>query len=260
MPKDPHVLRGPMARCDADSAMRTKRMNPPDFIEVYEDALDAALCAALIARFEAGGQASRGATGGGVDTQLKDSWDIRINGRPEWADAERALNGAALEGVKAYVRKYPYAALAPLSLRMPDAKTGENVLLDAGRVAALEAGLLQKLITKVFRPGAINLQKYIADVGGYPYWHSELYPRADGGETLHRVLLWTIYLNDGFAGGETEFFHQRRRITPRTGSLLIAPAGFTHTHRGNRPQGANKYIATSWILFQRADALYGPAG
>jgi hypothetical protein len=44
---------------------------------------------------------------------------------------------------------------------------------------------------------------------------------------------------------------------PRTGSLLIAPTAFTHTHRGNRPQRGDKFIATSWILFQRAQALFG---
>ena len=64
-------------------------------------------------------------------------------------------------------------------------------------------------------------------------------------------------VNDAFEDGETEFHYQRRRIEPRTGSLLIAPAGFTHTHRGNRPKGGNKYIATSWVLFERAEKLYG---
>ena len=37
---------------------------------------------------------------------------------------------------------------------------------------------------------------------------------------------------------------------------LIAPTAFTHTHRGNRPLHGDKFIATSWILFQRADALF----
>lgn len=37
--------------------------------------------------------------------------------------------------------------------------------------------------------------------------------------------------------------------------LLIAPAAFAHTHRVNVPRGGNKYIATSWVLFQRADAM-----
>ena len=84
--------------------------------------------------------------------------------------------------------------------------------------------------------------------------------RAPGdGETLHRHLLWTLYLNDGFAGGETEFLFQQRKVAPRKGDLLIAPTAFTHTHRGNRPEGQDKFIATSWILFQRAEALYGAA-
>ena len=42
------------------------------------------------------------------------------------------------------------------------------------------------------------------------------------------------------------------------GDLLIAPTAFTHTHRGNRPGGGDKFIATSWILFQRAEQLFAP--
>ena len=57
--------------------------------------------------------------------------------------------------------------------------------------------------------------------------------------------------------GAEDHVYQQRRIAPRTGSLLIAPAAFTHTHRGNRPLGGDKFIATSWILFQRAEALFG---
>ena len=33
----------------------------------------------------------------------------------------------------------------------------------------------------------------------------------------------------------------------------------THTHRGNISPAADKYIATSWILFQRAETLFGAA-
>jgi hypothetical protein len=42
--------------------------------------------------------------------------------------------------------------------------------------------------------------------------------------------------------------------------VLIAPTAVTHTHRGNRPVGGDKYIATSWILFNRAEAIFGRAG
>jgi hypothetical protein len=228
----------------------------PDFIEVYDGALDADTCAKIRQRFEASGQAQRGETGGGVNVKLKDSWDVRITGRPEWADVEQALNIAVLGGFKQYLRKYAHAALAPLQLQMPDPATGELVALDAARIATIDDSVLNQLVFRIFRPGNINLQKYIADQGGYPYWHCELYPKADNGETLHRVVLWTIYLNDGFGEGETEFLYQSRRIAPKTGSLLIAPTAFTHTHRGNMPKGGDKYIATSWILFNRAEQLY----
>jgi hypothetical protein len=232
-----------------------------DFIEVYEQALDGATCAALIRQFDASGKAVRGRTGGGVNTAVKDSWDITISGQPQWTDAERALNGAMLEGLKRYLRKYPYTVLGPLWLKMKDAATGAMTLLTPEALAALPDERIGALAMHAFRPGSINIQKYIADQGGYPRWHCELHPQANDPacEKLHRTLLWTIYLNDGFAEGETEFLHQRRRIAPRTGTLLIAPAAFTHTHRGNMPKGADKYIATSWILFQRGDVLYRAA-
>lgn len=232
-----------------------------DFIEVYDEAIDPRTCRALIQNFEASGQAVRGKTGGGVDTRLKDSWDICISDFHQWQDAANMLNSAMMNALMKYVRKYPHTAIAPLSLRMPDPKTGELIALDAQGIANLADPMLQQLLVKVFRPGTINLQKYISNQGGYPYWHCELYPKIGDtqGETLHRVLLWSAYLNDEFAEGETEFLYQNRKVVPQTGSLLIAPAGFTHTHRGNMPKGGNKYIATSWILFQRPEVLFGVA-
>ena len=227
-----------------------------DFIEVYDDALDPRACAELVAAYSASSKVVRGATGGGVNTTLKDSWDICISRQPEWKPAENALNTAVMRGMLAYVRKYAYLALAPLMLQKIDAQTGTSSMLDADSIRAMDDAQLQALIVQLFRPGDINIQRYLADVGGYPYWHSEISPRVGDTERLHRVLLWTIYLNDGFGDGETDFPFQNRRITPKTGSLLLAPAGFTHTHRGNRPTGGDKYIATSWILFQQAEKLY----
>ena len=231
-------------------------MENPDFIEVYDGAVDASACADLIARFEASGKLSRGATGSGVNTALKDSWDLCISQHADWRDAEGVLNRAMLRGLMTYVRKHAFLAIAPMQLSRQDPATGKLVPLDAEVVTTMPDAELQALVMKVFRPGKINIQRYFADQGGYPYWHSEIFPKHDD-DCLHRVLLWTIYLNDAFTEGETEFLYQQRRIVPRTGSLLLAPAGFTHTHRGNRPKGGNKYIATSWVLFERADKLYG---
>jgi hypothetical protein len=231
-----------------------------DFIEVYANALPAEVCAGLIAQFEASGQAQPGRVGGGVYTELKDSGDIQISGRPEWREAENALNGAVFAGLLRYLRKYCYALIAPLMLQLKDPKTGRLRRIEAADFEGMDDGELAQLAMAVLRPGAINLQRYRAGQGGYPYWHCELYPKDAQAETLHRHVLWTIYLNDGFDEGETEFFYQRRKIVPKTGSLLIAPAAFTHTHRGNRPQRGDKYIATSWSLFQRAERLYAGQG
>ena len=188
--------------------------------------------------------------------ELKDSRDIQITGKPEWQEVEAALNNAVFAGLLAYLRKYSHALIAPLMLQVQGAD-GQPRRIAAEDFDAMDDGALANLVRSVLRPGAINLQRYTAGQGGYPYWHCELYPRDASCETLHRHVLWTIYLNDGFGAGETEFVYQGRKIAPKAGSLLIAPAAFTHTHRGNRPEGGDKYIATSWILFQRAEQIFG---
>jgi|SRR5690606_22573641 len=235
---------------------------PDDFIHVTEGALDPSSCRLLLERFEASEAVARGRVGGGVHVELKDSHDLTISGRPEWLECEGMLNAAMLRSLAAYVRRWPHVLIAPLMLQVPG-PGARPTRLDADRVRGMGEAELAALLRLVFRPGAINLQRYRAGQGGYPYWHCELYPRDAQAETLHRHLLWTVYLNDGFQAGETEFLYQQRKVAPRTGSLLIAPAAFTHTHRGNRPEGGDKYIATSWVLFQRAERLYaggtGPA-
>jgi hypothetical protein len=228
----------------------------PDFIEVYPDALDRQTCIALVQRFMTSGEGEAGRVGGGVMPDLKDSRDLTITGRPDWLDAETALNAAVQKGLAAYLRRYPHMLIAPLMLEIPGSD-GEPHRLTTEGIATMDDVQLASVIQYALRPGAINLQHYATGSGGYPYWHCELFPRDPSGETLHRHLLWTIYLNDGFERGETEFLYQQRRISPRTGSLLIAPAAFTHTHRGNRPEGGDKFIATSWVLFQRAERLFG---
>lgn len=228
-----------------------------DFIEVYHDAVDPALCRQLLERFEASGEGVPGKVGGGLYTELKDSLDLTISGRPEWADLEAALNQAVFAALLRYLRRYHYGLIAPIMLEIRDPADGARRRLDADLLQRLDDQALGPIVQYVFRPGAINLQRYSAGRGGYPYWHCELYPRGADAEPLHRHLLWTLYLNDGFGAGETEFLYQRRRIEPRTGSLLLAPAAFTHTHRGNTPAQGDKYIATSWILFRRAEHIFG---
>jgi hypothetical protein len=226
-----------------------------DFIEVIDDALDRATCEAIVARMRGSDRLQPGRVGGGVYPELKHSRDLRISGNADWANVDARLQQAVFAGLLGYLRKYPQVLISPLMLQQPDANGGSR-RLQAEDFSAMDDKAVAELARTCLRPGAINLQWYSAGEGGYPYWHCELYPRDASAETLHRHLLWTLYLNDGFDEGETEFLFQQRKVEPRTGSLLIAPTAFTHTHRGNRPQNGDKFIATSWILFQPAEKLY----
>ena len=78
--------------------------------------------------------------------------------------------------------------------------------------------------------------------GGYHRWHQEQSTE----ETAHRILAWTVYLNNVEEGGETEFLYQSKRIKAKKGKILIFPAAFTHLHRGNPPLSGDKYILTGW--------------
>jgi hypothetical protein len=79
--------------------------------------------------------------------------------------------------------------------------------------------------------------------GGYHVWHSEK------SREENRVLAYLLYLNDVEEGGETEFLYQHKRIKPKQGTLVLWPAGFTHTHRGNPPLSNTKYIMTGWVEY-----------
>lgn len=78
---------------------------------------------------------------------------------------------------------------------------------------------------------------------GYHIWHAENEVQS----VSHRLLAYTVYLNDVEEGGETEFLYYPMRIKAKTGRVSIFPANFTHAHRGNPPISNRKYIITGWI-------------
>ena len=79
----------------------------------------------------------------------------------------------------------------------------------------------------------------------YSSWHCE----SGSHNFSDRALVYTLYLNDDFEGGETEFKYQKYKEVPEAGNLVIFPAGFTHTHRGAMLITGTKYIVTGWMFF-----------
>lgn len=79
--------------------------------------------------------------------------------------------------------------------------------------------------------------------GGYHIWHCE-----DGAINFsRRIGTYILYLNDVEEGGETEFLYYSKRIKPKKGTLVVFPANFPWTHRGNPPLSGVKYILTGWL-------------
>lgn len=83
---------------------------------------------------------------------------------------------------------------------------------------------------------------------GYHIWHSE----QNKGDLAHRVLAYMLYLNTlaPEQAGETEFLYQQERYRPVENTMIIWPAAYTHTHRGNTVFGNDsKYIVTGWFYY-----------
>jgi len=84
--------------------------------------------------------------------------------------------------------------------------------------------------------------------GGYHVWHGE----QGNGEHANRVLVYMLYLNSlaPEEAGETEFLYQQQRFRPTENQMILWPASYTHTHRGNTVFGErSKYIVTGWFYY-----------
>jgi len=104
-------------------------------------------------------------------------------------------------------------------------------------------------LEKIFPDGLyykdMLVQRSRADMcESYSTWHCETSAKMQ----LDRALVYILYLNDDYEGGETQFLYQKKNITPETGKLVLFPPYFTHIHRGNMLTEGTKYIATGWCF------------
>ena len=230
----------------------------PQFIQIYENAVAKKFCNDCIAKFEKSPNKQQGSTGNGVDIVKKNSMDITVtNFAHEWQGEMTHIQDIVLQGMLKYVRKFPFLLAGAVSLMFQN-KQGKMLPLSYKDIESMGDADLTIFLNAMYRLGSVNMQRYTKKQGGYFHWHSENYPhpRDPNQDSLHRTLLWMVYLNDVEQGGETEFYFQNIKSKPKQGTLVIAPAGFTHTHRGNMPLSNDKYIFTSWILYQKAKEMY----
>jgi hypothetical protein len=231
-------------------------MRMSDFIEIYPETLSTTFCQQFIELFEQSPHKVSGRTGGGVDENKKLSQDIYLNEHAEFHASLQTISQAFTQNIQAYINKYFFSLISGLSLTINHPQSGQPLLLTEENYKEFGEPLSLQLMQNVFRVAPVNAQKYPQGKGNYQYWHSEIFPAPAPNNALHRVLLFLIYLNDVEEGGETDFYYQKRSVRPKAGDMVVAPCGFTHTHRGNIPISADKYVLTSWVMYQPAEKLY----
>lgn len=103
-------------------------------------------------------------------------------------------------------------------------------------------------ILKDYNLRCTTLKMQKTDPGaGYHIWHAEQGSDSDAS----RCLVYSAYLNTIEEAGETEFLYQKLRVAPKENTMVIWPAAFTHTHRGNVVHGnKSKYIITGWFYIE----------
>ena len=186
-----------------------------DFIGIYEDVLSKERCQEIINKMESHMDSNPAEISKGIS-----QFSNEDNGRKDYQIfANKVFSGVSKE---------------------------INGVLDVCVKAYSDEFFVLKNLSEI-RSDEIKLQM-TPPRGGYHVWHCEQ------GNLIYsdRVLAWTLYLNDIPDGeGETEFLWQGVRVKPKTGTLSIFPAAFTHTHRGNPVYSCNKYIATGWFTFNK---------
>jgi hypothetical protein len=187
----------------------------PDFIGNYENALSAEDCQSIIDRME----------------------EFKTNGygHGRGEDATRRADTAFFDTEMLFLTK----------------EQREKVFKSLWRVGYDQYVKEFDILNTFAKHNVDQIKGQITEPGqGYHLWHPEIVSAANS----DRILTYILYLNDVNEGAETEFLYYRKRIPPKQGSLVIFPAHFTHTHKGNlNLSNHNKYILTGWYTFSYAD-------
>lgn len=71
-------------------------------------------------------------------------------------------------------------------------------------------------------------------------------------ESAKRFLIFMVYLNEDFEGGETVFNQLDLTIKPKKGTLLMFPPFWTYLHHANKVSGnESKYFLGSYLHYIR---------
>jgi prolyl 4-hydroxylase len=190
------------------------RMNMNDlkhYIRTYDDNLEASLCEKMIASFNELERFQR-RNGRGIRAGLEQSG---------WAelDISKLSDAAFME----LFRQKMYAALA---------RYNSDIGL---KIAIPKSSKFSNLVMKRYRAGGQDQFQLHFDAINH---------------VANRYLVFLWYLNDVTEGGETRFPQLECCVAPRAGRLLMFPPYWMYQHEGVTPQTQDKYILSTYLLFE----------
>ncbi len=181
------------------------------YVRCYDNALPSELCAGLIAGFEQM-RALQEVNGRGLRAGLDHSAWTELN-LTRLADS--AMQGFFFAQIDKYLERYNTEV--PLTLPIPPSQ----------RTADLVIKRYRKETEERFQPHFDSIN-----------------------EAANRYLVFLWYLNDVAEGGETEFCDLGVRVQARAGRLLMFPPYWMYQHAGLPPRSNDKYILSTYLLFQ----------
>ena len=182
-----------------------------NFIETYDNALSQEECKYIIDYMNTGDRLKPGVVQSGVEKDIKDSFDMRLN-----FNNDNKVNSIIF-----------------------------NALCNCLRLYIKKHSQLHKIAPWTIFP-IYNLQKY-NPLQGYHLLHCEnCNPSAIAS---HRIMAWMFYLNTVTDGGGTYFDNYDLTMDAVEGRGVLWPAYWTHLHKGIVSQTETKYIATGWVSY-----------
>ncbi len=181
------------------------------YVRTYDNDLDAALCQQLIDSFNSLTR-FHALNGRAVRTGLEDSAWTELN-------VTRLSDPSFLQMFRNLVDRALVRYNQDIGLKIP----------------IPNSPLTSDLIMKRYRPGhAEQFQLHFDAI--------------DFVANRYLVLLW--YLNDVAAGGQTRLPQLELEIVPKAGRLLVFPPYWMYQHEGVPPLSGDKYIISTYLLFE----------
>ena len=221
-----------------------------DTIGIFPNAVSDELCDEIIEVFkieEKNKRIAQGVSFGGLNHDIKRTWDCRMDFYPEYYPLIRKLRPIFKSKTLEYINKW----------------NGDDIVNDDIPSAFENYWLNDK---KAFIP-LWQIQKYEKGLGHYNQSHLDEVPggydHIDPNGNMHgkpqentinvdRMFVLMLYLNDIEEGGTTEFIYPRYEIKPKKGTFVIWPAGWPYVHKGNSPISSDKYILTTWYEYEKS--------